>query len=118
MKVGDTEPVTIRGHQVALATVKEVRDGEVSLVVPATLVVMATRTDLAPEVVPEVEAAGTVILTDQVLKPEAPVEEVQGQAAPVPVVQEPTTTAPVTTPVGEGQVVDNPVVEPITQTVE
>lgn len=55
MKVNDKVPVTIGGQVVAQANIKEVGDGQVTLVVPATLVVMATRTELsAPEPV-EVE---------------------------------------------------------------
>lgn len=46
MKIGDTVPVTIAGQEVARATVKGMEDGTATLVVPATLVVMATRTEL------------------------------------------------------------------------
>lgn len=46
MKIGDTVPVTIAGQVVANAAVKELSDGTATLVVPATLVVMATRTEL------------------------------------------------------------------------
>lgn len=47
MKVNDTYPVQIAGQQVANATVKEVGDGTVTLLVPATLVVMATQTEIS-----------------------------------------------------------------------
>lgn len=47
MKVGDTVPVVIAGQTVTQASVKELGDGTATLVVPATLVVMAVRTELA-----------------------------------------------------------------------
>lgn len=54
MKQGDKFPVTIAGQTIAEATVKDVGDGQVTLVVPGTIVVMATATSIAPEaVVPE-----------------------------------------------------------------
>ena len=49
MKIGDTIPVTIAGQEVCRATVKGMEDGTATLVVPATLVVMATRTELTVE---------------------------------------------------------------------
>lgn len=49
MKVGDSIPVTIAGQVVCNATVKEMQDGTATLVVPATLVVMGTRTELTNE---------------------------------------------------------------------
>lgn len=62
MKVNDTVPVTIAGQTVANATVRELGDGTATLVVPATLVVMATRTELTVET-PQVDptAAETII---------------------------------------------------------
>ena len=49
MKQGDKFPVTIAGQTVAEAVVREVGDGQVTLVVPGTIVVMATQTNIAPE---------------------------------------------------------------------
>ena len=49
MKVNDKIPVTIAGQQVAVATVKEMSEGTATLIVPATRVVMATRTELTVE---------------------------------------------------------------------
>ena len=50
MKVGDKVPVTIAGQKVADAEVRAMADGTVTLVFPATKVVMGTRTEIAPEV--------------------------------------------------------------------
>lgn len=49
MKVKDQVEVKIEGQTVCMATVKELGDGTATLVVPATLVVMATRTELTVE---------------------------------------------------------------------
>lgn len=49
MKRGDKVPVTIAGQTVANAEVRETGDGTVTLIVPATMVVMATKTELAIE---------------------------------------------------------------------
>lgn len=49
MKVGDNFPVTIAGQVVCQAVVKEMQDGTVTLLVPATLVVMGTRVELTDE---------------------------------------------------------------------
>lgn len=57
MKVGDKHPVTIAGQVVAEAEVKELEGETVTLVVPATRVVMAVQTQLAeaPQVAPETQ---------------------------------------------------------------
>lgn len=60
MKVNDKVDVLIAGQVVAQATVKELGDGTATLVVPATLVVMATRTELTVEA-PREQAVETVI---------------------------------------------------------
>lgn len=49
MKQGDKIDVTIHGVKVADAEIQEVGDGQVTLVVPGTIVVMATSTSIAPE---------------------------------------------------------------------
>ena len=110
MEVGDKVQVDIAGHKVADATVKSIENGQATLVVPGTIVVMAVRTSLAPEVEVPVEAAeGTqhVLLTDEVVKPEpvvepAPVQQlpegvtppVEPPAAPVAPVEAPVAPAP------------------------
>lgn len=63
MKIGDTIPVNIAGQTVANATVKEVGDGTATLVVPATLIVMATRTELSYETPAPVEPERETIIT-------------------------------------------------------
>jgi hypothetical protein len=61
VKVGDKVPVTLAGHTVAQATVRELGDGTAVLVVPATQVTMAVRTELdaAPAPVKETETVIT-----------------------------------------------------------
>ena len=62
MKVGDKYDVTIAGQVIAQAEVRELADGQVTLIVPGTKVVMATRTDIAPEPINvSSEGAGTII---------------------------------------------------------
>lgn len=46
MKVGDSVPVALAGHVVAQAKVKELSDGKAVLIIPATQVTMAVRTEL------------------------------------------------------------------------
>lgn len=65
MKIGDKIPVTIAGQTVAQAAVKEVGDGTVTLVVPATLVVMATRTELAHDAPSEPETETVITGVDR-----------------------------------------------------
>lgn len=66
MKVGDKVSVTIQGSEIAQAEVREVGDGTATLIVPATRVVMAVRTELAPEVTPATEGAQTIV--DEVVR--------------------------------------------------
>ena len=49
MKVGEKYPVEIAGQIVAYAQIKELGEGTATLIVPATQVVMATRTELTYE---------------------------------------------------------------------
>lgn len=58
MKVGDKVGVDIGGHWVADAKVKRIDDDRVTLVVPATEVVMALKTTIDPSVGPD-RASGT-----------------------------------------------------------
>lgn len=126
MKVGDTFPVAIAGERVADATVKEIRDSEVVLVVPATLVTMSYRThdeltpndpaDSAPETV---EGSDHVLLTDNVeVKP--PTESVTPEQAATQ--QVPGTTEVPATPPTQPDTVPTPeqapVVPPIPEHVE
>lgn len=53
VKTGDKFPVYIAGQQVAEASVVEIENDAVTLIVPATRVVMAVRQELAPAVEPE-----------------------------------------------------------------
>jgi len=68
MNVGDKVSVTIQGIEVAQAEVKEVGDGTATLIVPATRVVMATKTELAPEVTPTADTSGTETVIDEVVR--------------------------------------------------
>lgn len=63
MKRGDKIPVTIAGQTVANAEVREVGDGQVTLVVPGTLVVMATRTEIAYEAPTQPERETETVIT-------------------------------------------------------
>jgi hypothetical protein len=90
MKAGDTYPVLVAGQVVAQATIKELGDGTATLVVPATLVVMATRTELTEEVKPEPEKDTVITGVDRPATQEAnetaPVgENADKPAAPQPV---------------------------------
>lgn len=82
MKIGDKVPVNIGSHVVAQATVKELGDGTATLIVPATLVVMGTRTELSD--LPEQEKSTEVILD----APERPAEAPDDTEQPEPVVVE------------------------------
>jgi len=92
VNVGDKIPVSIAGHTVAQATVKEIAEGQATLVVPGTIVVMAVRTELAPDVVAAPESQ-TVLLTDNVVTPEQAATQQVPQAQPA--AQPQTETAPV-----------------------
>lgn len=71
MKINDTYPVMIAGQVVAQARITGLEDGKATLIIPATQVVMATRTELTVE---EPEPASVQILTDEPVR-EEPVEE-------------------------------------------
>lgn len=87
MKVGDGVPVTIAGQTVAMATVKELGDGTATLVVPATLVVMGTRTELSDL---PMEESGKQVIIEGVERPAEPVVEAPAPASEVaPVVETP-----------------------------
>lgn len=91
MKLKDTVPVTIAGQEVAQAEIVEISDGQVTLIVPARRVVMATRTEIAFEQPPAPEPAEPekeVLITgvDRATgEPEAPVVETPAPEAPAPV---------------------------------
>lgn len=86
MKVGDVVPVTIAGQTVAQAKVVELDSATVTLIVPATQVVMAVRTEL--DTAPVEESSKQVIIdgverraeNEEVVVPEQPV--VQETPAP------------------------------------
>ena len=73
MNVGDKVAVSIQGHEVVQAEVKEVSDGTATLIIPATRVVMAVKTELAPEVTAAADTSGTEHIVDEVVRvvPEA-----------------------------------------------
>lgn len=95
MKAGDKVPVTIAGQVVAQATVRELGDGTVTLVVPGTLVVMAVRTEIAPDpqqsAVPETETLITGVDRTSADSTDATVVEETGGT---PEVSMPPVTAP------------------------
>lgn len=117
MKINDKIPVTIGGQVVAQANVKEVSEGQVTLVVPATLVVMATRTELSvPEPVePEIETVITGV--EQAGQAEVPAEvpdiATEGTEQSAPVVESTAPAEPVeaNTEVAEAPAPEAPMVE-------
>lgn len=68
MKVGDKIDVTVAGEVIAQAEVKELGDGTVTFIVPASRVVMATKTEVAPGVGPEGDTSGTQTIIDEVVR--------------------------------------------------
>ncbi len=82
MKVGDTVPVNIGAHTVAQATVKELGDGTATLIVPATLVVMGTRTELS-DIPTQPSGAEHQLLDDNITPNEPVVEPVEAVEKPV-----------------------------------
>ena len=46
MKRGDKFPVTIEGHVVAMASVRDIEDGKATLVIPTTVAIFGVRTSL------------------------------------------------------------------------
>lgn len=82
MKINDLVPVTIAGQVVAQATVREMSDGTATLVVPATLVVMAVRTELALET-PAADTTGTETIITGVDRAGQSAEPVETASAPV-----------------------------------
>ena len=123
MKQGDKIPVTIAGQVVAQATVKELGDGTATLVVPGTLVVMAVRTEIAPETHEVAESSSETIITgvDRVNNDGELVDNLtvqrQPSAADAPVANEgtPEVSMPeVTAPGSDGPTNDGkPVADPV-----
>lgn len=87
MKRGDKVPVTIAGQTVANAEVRETGDGTVTLIVPATMVVMATRTELAVETPAPVSESESQILGVERTSGE-PVSAPVGEPSPTPTTEE------------------------------
>jgi hypothetical protein len=79
MKINDTVPVYIAGQVVAQANVKELGEGTATLVVPATLVVMATRTELTVETPSHDDTRSETVITGVERTSAGPAE----QSAPV-----------------------------------
>ena len=76
MRVGDKVPVQIGGAVVGQAEVTETgTPGQVTLVVPMMQIVMAVRTELAPEVKPAADTSGTETIIDEVVRPQATVAD-------------------------------------------
>lgn len=102
MKRGDKYPVTIAGQVVAQAEIREVGDGTATLVVPGTIVVMATRTELS-DAPTNADTSGTQTIIEGVERStgeqeEAPVEAPEGavggeENATPPVVEETSPTS-------------------------
>lgn len=91
MKINDTYPVMIAGQVVAQAKITGLEDGKATLIIPATQVVMATRTELTVE---EREAPSVQILTDRLADNEgasqedAPTETAEVVESAEPVVEQ------------------------------
>lgn len=83
MKQGDKVPAFISGHEVTQAEVKEVNqsDGTVTLLVPATLVVMGLRTELT-DLPTTTEQPTTQVVVDEVVR--TPAAEVPAVEPVVP----------------------------------
>lgn len=83
MKIGDTVPVTIAGHVVAQAQIKELADGTATLIVPATRVLMGVSTSLTD--IPSNAPTHEVMVDSVEQKPSATVDGIDGNTAnPVP----------------------------------
>lgn len=116
MKVGEQIPVTIAGQTVVMAEVRELGDGTATLIVPATRVVMATRTELTVET-PNVDTSGSQTLITGVEQAGAPVQTVEPAAntpEPAPVVSTPVAENN-SAPAPAEQIPAPQTVEPVTQ---
>lgn len=78
MKINDTYPVMIAGQVVAQAKITGLEDGKATLIIPATQVVMATRTELTTE---EPTEGATIQIIGEQQTDDAPVEPVVQAAA-------------------------------------
>lgn len=99
MKQGDKFEVKIEGQVVAHAEVREVGDGQVTLVVPGTIVVMATSTGIAPAqpaVPAPVQTEHQILGVDNTSAPveNSVVPNASASAGDTPVVPAPPVTAP------------------------
>lgn len=100
MKINDTVPVLIAGQVVAQARITGLEDGKATLVVPATQVVMATRTELTVE--QPTEGATVVVLGNEQQTEEVSVEP-NAEAPQTPVETLVEDTPPVESTVTETQ---------------
>lgn len=120
MKRGDKIPVTIAGQTVANAEVREVGDGQVTLVVPGTLVVMATRTEIAYEAPTQPERETETVITgvDRSSGETVDVETAPARSAPVGETNETndTTQGQDTTPTPEVSTVEATEVAEVSET--
>lgn len=93
MKVGDKFPVTLAGHTVTQAVVREVGDGQAVLVIPGVAVTMAVRTELDAPPVREPESEVIIDGVERATAPEgAEAPETQPTAAAEPVASAEQTT--------------------------
>lgn len=92
MKINDTVPVLIAGQVVAQARITGLEDGKATLVVPATQVVMATRTELTVEqptegatvqIIGEQQSTEEVSVEPATVAPQTPVETLVENTPPV-----------------------------------
>lgn len=92
MKINDTVPVLIAGQVVAQARITGLEDGKATLVVPATQVVMATRTELTVEqptegatvqIIGEQQSTEEVSVEPETVAPQTPVETLVEETPPV-----------------------------------
>lgn len=92
MKINDTVPVLIAGQVVAQARITGLEDGKATLVVPATQVVMATRTELTVEqptegatvqIIGEQQSTEEVSVEPAAAAPQTPVETLVEETSPV-----------------------------------
>jgi len=114
VKQGDKFPVTIAGQTVAEATVREVGDGQVTLVVPGTIVVMATSTSIAPEATVPDGAVTEPAVEHQIVGVDRVSGDVENTDGGTPEVVAPTPTAPSEPAVAVEQPVQS---EPVNPTV-
>lgn len=104
MKIGDQFVVRIEGIDVARADVVAVNNEQVELVIPATRVVMAVKTSIAPVEAPEPEKEviidGVEVVSESAVEAQQPVETpVETETNTTEVEAQPQNTEPADAPV-------------------